>query len=190
MALMNNKFYFADSHSIKQLQENWGWYLALGISLVVLGTLAVLFSYTTTIFSLIYLGVFLMVIGLFEIIQSCTLNKWSTFFLHLFLGILYMVGGFFMLANPMLNALTLTLMMAFFFMVSGISKTVFAAIRPVPHRGWLILNGITSFILGFLVWKEWPFSGFWFIGMLVGIDTIITGWTLIMLSYSAKTIKK
>ena len=175
-----------DELAIKQLQKNSSWFLVLGISLVILGTLAIIFSFYSTIFSIVYLGTFLGIIGIFEIIQSFKLSRWSSFFLHLFLGVLYIVGGIFIVYNPLVNALTLTLLLAIFFVISGILKIIFSFAQKTPHKGWLALNGILTLILGALIWAQWPFSGLWVIGTLVGIDTLFTGWTWIMLSIAAK----
>ena len=59
----------------------------------------------------------------------------------------------------------------------------------IPHKGLLLFNGIITLILGILIWAEWPFSGLWVIGTLVGIDAIFTGWTWILLSLKAKNLK-
>lgn len=179
-----------DSVALKQLKENWKWFLTLGIGLVILGTLAVMFAYTSTLFSLIYLGSFMLVTGGFEVIKSFKINKWSSFFLHLFLGIFYIGSGLFILFYPGLNAITLTLFLAIFFVVSGILRIVFALAKKLPHRGWLIFNGLLTIILGILIWKQWPSSGLWVIGMFVGIDAIVTGWTWIMLSLAARKQSK
>lgn len=183
----NNKLDFQmNSQCLAQLKENSTWYLLLGIGLVILGTLALFFSYTTTVFSVVYLGLLLMTVGVFEIVQAFKVSFWSTFFLHLFLGILFFVGGLFMVLNPTLNAINLTLFLAFFFIVSGILKIIFSFAKNLPHKFWLVLNGIITVILGVLIWQQWPYSGLWVIGMFVGIDAIFTGWTWIMLSLAAK----
>lgn len=166
----------------QQLRENKNWYLFLGASLVVFGTLAVIFALTSTLVSVIYLGILLVILGLFEGIKSFKINRWSNFFLHLFLSILYIVGGIFIMLNPAINALTLTLLLAIFFVISGILKTIFALTQQITHKGWLLLNGLLTLLLGILIWAEWPYSGLWVIGTLVGIDAIITGWTWIMLA--------
>lgn len=184
-----NKFDDINSLSLKQLKENWNWYLILGISLVVVGTLALIFSYATTLFSVIYLGIFLMVIGVIEGIQSFKLSQWSNFFLHLFLGILYFIGGLFLIIYPTINAVSLTLLLAVFLIVSGILKIFFAFTKKTPHKGALIFSGILTVILGCLILYQWPLSGLWVIGMFVGIDAIVTGWTWILLSLQAKKLK-
>lgn len=185
----NNYFdYNLSQECVKQLKENSTWYLILGICMTILGTLALLFSYTTTIFSVVYLGLLLIAVGCFELFQAFKMSKWSTFFLHIFLGVLFIVGGILMVINPTVNAINLTLFLAFFFMVSGIVKIIFACAKNIPHKFWLILNGVLTLILGILIWQQWPYSGLWVIGMFVGIDAIFTGWTWIMLSLAAKKI--
>lgn len=178
----------AQLQSIKQLRENWGWYLTLGISLVVLGTLAIFYSYLSTIFSVIYFGAFLAILGVFEGIQAFKMRKWGTFFLHLFLSALFIIGGAYIVFFPTINAISLTLLLAAFLIASGILKIIFSFDRTIPHRGWLVLNGISSLLLGILIWLQWPLSGLWVIGMLTGIDAIFTGWAWIMLSLSAKKL--
>lgn len=176
--------------SRKQLQQNWGWYFALGACLVVLGTLAMIYSWTTTLFSVIYLGLLLIILGIFEGTQSLKISEWSSSFLHLFLGILYTIGGLFMVWEPAINALSLTLLLSIFFVVSGILKIIFAMINEIPHKIWLIANGIITTLLGLLIWQQWPISGLWAIGLLVGVDMVFSGWTLIMLSFAAKNLNK
>ena len=172
----------------KQLNKNANWFLALGIGLVVMGTLALMFAYTSTIFSVMYFGILLTIMGVFEGIKAFKLSQWSSFFLHLFLGVIYTLAGLFIISNPLVNAITLTLFIAIFFVVSGISRIIFALAKHVPHQNWLILNGIITLLLGILIWAQWPVSGLWIIGMFVGIDAIFTGWAWIMLSLAAKKI--
>lgn len=174
--------------SIKQLQQNWGWFLAVGISLIALGTLAIMYSFTATIFSVEYLGFLLIVLGVLEGIHSFKINLWSNFFLHLFLSLLYIIGGGFILYDPTTSAINLTLLLAIFFVVSGILKIIFASTQVVANKGWLILNGILTFILGIMIWQQWPFSGLWALGTLLGIDMLFTGWGLIMLAFGAKNL--
>lgn len=172
----------------KQLKQNSDWFLMLGIGLVILGTLALIFSFKSTIFSIIYLGALLTIMGFFEGIKALKISQWSSFFLHLFLSILFVITGIFIISNPLVNAITLTLLLAIFFVVSGILRIIFAFAKNVPHKNWLILNGIITLFLGLLIWAQWPVSGLWVIGAFVGIDAIFTGWTWIMLSLTAKKI--
>jgi uncharacterized membrane protein HdeD (DUF308 family) len=177
-----------DGISQQQLKHNAHWFLGLGIGLILLGTVALIFSYWTTLFSVMYFGAFMVIVGIFEGIKSYKMHRWSTFFLHLFLSILYIVGGSFIVWYPTINALSLTLLLSLFFIISGILKIIFVATCQTPHRFWLFANGIITLLLGILILKEWPLSGLWVIGMLLGIETIFTGWTYVMLATIAQKI--
>ncbi len=175
--------------AIKQLKENWNWYLILGITLVALGSLAIIFSFVSTIYSVIYIGIFMVILGLAEGAKSLKITEWGTFFLHLFLSILYVVAGLFIAFHPAINALSLTLLLSISFIIAGILRIFFALTQNVPHKGWLLFNGALTLLLGGLILYQWPSSGLWVIGTLVGIDAIFTGWTWIMLSLVSKNLK-
>jgi len=173
----------------KQLHQHASWFLALGISLVALGSFAIYYSAFTTFVSIFYLGLLLVVLGIFEFVQSTNLSRWSSFFLHLFLGIMYIVGGGLIIAHPLESEINITLLLAFFFIVGGLLKTIFALTHHMVNKGWRILDGIITLLLGILILLQWPESGLWVIGMFVGINMLLTGWTWIMLSYAAKHVK-
>ena len=174
---------------IKQLKENSNWYFWLGLVCVVIGAIALFYSYTTTIFSVLYLGIMLILIGAIEAFQSFKINLWSNFFLHIFVSIFYIVSGIFIVTYPTLSAINLTLIAAFFFIISGIAKMFFAYSQKVAHKNLLAFSGLLTFILGILIWAQWPFSGLWVIGFLVAVDTIFTGIYLIRLSLVAQDLK-
>lgn len=178
-----------DARTVQQLKENSSWFLFLGIGLVVLGALALIYSFAATLFSVIYLGIFLLALGVFEGFKSFKIQYWGNFFLHLALSFLYIVAGIFIIRDPALNAVTLTLLLAICFGISGILKLFFSFSKQTPHRAWLALDGALTLLLGILIWAQWPLSGLWVIGTLVGINAIITGWTWIMLSSTVKNLK-
>jgi uncharacterized membrane protein HdeD (DUF308 family) len=177
-----------DQKALKQLKENSSWYLGLGILSVIVGTLALIYSFVTTIFSVIYIGALLLTMGIIEFAHSFKLTHWNNFFLHIFLGIIFATGGIFIILYPTLNAITLTLALAIFLVVAGLFRIFFSISSKIPHKGWLLLNGLLNIILGVLIWAQWPSSGLWVIGMLVAIDAIFTGWTWIILSVEANRI--
>ena len=74
-------------------------------------------------------------------------------------------------------------------MVGGI----FRALSAVSHRyigwGWMLFSGIVTLALGWMVYKQWPVSGLWFIGLYLGIDMILNGWTWIMLALGSRRLE-
>jgi uncharacterized membrane protein HdeD (DUF308 family) len=173
-------------HKIDQLRKTWGWFLALGILLVILGCFAIAFSYYTTIFSVVIFGVVLFAAGVVQIVQAFLARQWSGLFLSLLLGILYVVTGFICLAKPGMAAVALTLWIAAFCFIAGIFKMATALISRFSQWGWVFFNGLITFLLGVIIFSEWPISGLWVIGLFVGIDLLLDGWTWILLSLGAK----
>ena len=170
------------------VQRNWGWFLALGILQIILGIIALgdAFRIIVTIFSVMMLGWLLIIGGISSIVHAFIERQWSGFFIDLLTGVFYGIAGFMMVANPGAAAITLTLVISMFLMVGGIFRIVQSLVGHLPHRGWVFLNGIVTLILGILIWRQWPLSGLWVIGLFVGIEMLLYGWSLVMLSIAAK----
>jgi uncharacterized membrane protein HdeD (DUF308 family) len=172
-----------------ELKRNWGWFLGLGIALLVLGAIALGASVAMTIVSMVLLGWLLIIGGVLEGIHAFWRERaWGGFFIDLLTGILYVVVGFMVLANPGEAAMALTLLIALFLMFSGLFRIVVALILRFPHWGWLTLHGAVNLVLGIAIWRQWPLSGLWVIGLFVGIDMIFNGWSLVMLGLAAKKL--
>jgi uncharacterized membrane protein HdeD (DUF308 family) len=168
------------------VQRNWGWFLALGIVQIVLGTIALGESFLMTIFSVIMLGWLLIIGGISSIVHAFVERQWSGFFIDLLTGLFYAVAGFMMITNPGESAVTLTLVISMFLIIGGIFRIVEAVMGALPHRGWVLLNGVVTLALGIMIWRRWPLSGLWVIGLFVGIEMLLYGWSLVMLAIAAK----
>ena len=171
--------------SLADFQKNRGWFLALGILLIVAGSLAIIYDVAATLLSVLFFGWLLIIAGAFEAIQAFWQPKWGGLFLHLMVGILAVVVGFHLVSSPAAGALVLTLIMAIYFMVIGIFRIVTAIWVRFPNWGWVFLSGVITFVLGVLIKSQWPMSGLWIIGLFIGIDFIFSGWSYIMLALAA-----
>ncbi len=172
------------------VQRNWGWFLALGIVQIVLGTIALGESVLMTLFSVVMLGWLLIIGGISSIIHAFMERKWNGFIIDLLTGLLYAVVGFMMVANPGELAVTLTLVISLFLMIGGVFRIVEGLVGALPHRGWVLLNGVVTLLLGILIWRRWPSSGLWVIGLFVGIEMLLYGWSLVMLAIAARNLPK
>jgi uncharacterized membrane protein HdeD (DUF308 family) len=172
---------------MEALSRNWGWLLAFGILMIILGVFAIGAPVVATIAVQFALGWILVIGGVAEGIHAFMAQGWRGFLFELLSAILYLVVGVLLLVNPVGGALALTVVLAVFLIVEGIFKTVMALrVRDHGGWGWLLASGILSLVLGFLIWAEWPASGLWIIGLLVGIQLLFTGWSLVMLALAAR----
>ena len=74
-----------------------------------------------------------------------------------------------------------------YFLANGIGEII-AAFQVKPAQGWgfVLFSGIVSVILAFMIWNQWPLSGAWAIGVLVGIQLIFAGLTMITVGSAIK----
>jgi uncharacterized membrane protein HdeD (DUF308 family) len=180
-------------HELELLRHEWWWFLVLGIGLLTLGTISIGSSIAMYYLSLaiaVLFGVLLLVGGIAQVVAAFWAGRWSGFALSLLIGILYIVTGFVIIDKPEVAAETLTLVLAAAFIVSGLFRIIASMALRFTHWGWALLSGSISLVMGILIYKEWPASGLWVIGLFVGIEMIFNGWSWIMLALSLRALPK
>lgn len=170
------------------LKNQAGLLLGLGLAMIVLGSLAVYFTTKATFLSVKLLGWLFLISGFIQLGHAFYSRAWKGFLFELILGVLGIIAGFIILKDPFAGAITLTLLLSFLFIIQGIIRIVFSLTKRFEHWVWILVSGILSVILGFLILYQWPWSGLYIIGLFVGIDLIFNGWALIMLSSYAKRL--
>ena len=165
-----------------EMIHHWGWFLAFGIVLLLLGIAAIVRSISATVASMVFFGWLLVFSSLIEFADAFMVGNWEGFFLHLLAAILFGVVGVLMASRPVISAEALTYLMAMFFLIAGLYQLVVSIWSHLPGWGWQALNGIVSSILGGFVLAEWPVSGLWAIGLFVGIDLVFAGWSWVALA--------
>ncbi len=174
----------------EELRPKWGWFLVLGIALLVLGALALTVPWLTTLSSVLVYGWLLVFGGVFEVVAAFWAKQWRGIFLHLLGGILSAVVGALIVAHPDAGALGLTLLLATLFLVGGLFRVGAAVVLRFPNWGWAAMGGIVTALLGVFVWSAWPLSALWVIGTLVAIELLCRGWAWVMFALAARQVSK
>lgn len=172
----------------QDLVQYWGWFLAFGVGLVALGIAAIARCFTATVASMLFFGWLLLIGCGIEVAQAVLVGQWAGFFYHLLAAILFGVTGFFFVTRPKISAEVATMVMAMFFMIGGLFQMIATLIVVPPNWGWQVADGIISFVLGGLVFAQWPASGLWAIGLFIGIDLIFYGFAWIALALDVRSI--
>ncbi|SDK29412.1 HdeD family acid-resistance protein [Microbulbifer yueqingensis] len=154
---------------------------ALGVLTIILGILAILAPSFTGLSIAMLIGVLVLVGGIFRLIWSFRAGSLGKGLLNLALGVLTIVAGVILLANPILLSGLLTILLVIYFIADGIAElAVGVSARGAGSRGWLILGGIVSILLGVLLWAQFPFSGVWALGILFGIKLFFIGMIMVV----------
>jgi uncharacterized membrane protein HdeD (DUF308 family) len=159
----------------------WGWVLALGIAMILLGSIALGDTLAVTLISILLLGWLLIGAGLLHIIHLVR-NTEARNLWHVLNVIVDLVAGFYFVSHPGLGAVTLTLVLAAFFLASGIMRLIAVFQADLPHKVWPIIDALISITLGAMLWIHWPWTGLWFIGFAVAIGLIFRGWGSVMIA--------
>jgi uncharacterized membrane protein HdeD (DUF308 family) len=175
-------------HELEAIRGKWIWLVALGIALIVLGTVLLGSPVIATLATVTALGILILLGGGIEIVGAFWCQEWSGFFLALLSGVLGVVVGLMLLGNPIQGGIALTILLASFLFVAGIFKTVAAMAHRFEGWGWLVLSGAIDIALGVLIWLELPLSGLTIIGVLVGISLIFRGVSWLMVGFALKRI--
>ena len=147
------------------------------------GILAIFMPFASSIGLVILLGWLILISAVWHLIFAFQTRGLGNILWRALLAIPYGFVGFYMLWHPLLGMLTLTLVLAIFLLFEGVLEIVlYFNIRKVRNAGWVLLDGIITLILGFLIWAHLPSTSVWVIGTLVGISLIFTGISRIMLS--------
>ncbi len=169
-----------------ELKKAWGWLLAWGILLILAGVIGLGYEFAVSVVTTLFVGGLLIAYGVMEVVHAFRHQGWSGFFLFLFGGLLSIVAGGVVWAQPLASLKVLTLLVAAYFLVLGAFRVVGTVSSRHPGWGWGLFNGAVSVLLGLLIWNGWPSSSLWVIGMFVAIDMIFQGWNYVMLAIVAR----
>jgi len=169
------------------LKKNWGWILALGVLLLVLGTIGLYMTLFVTLASVFSFGVLLLVGGAAQIVHAFKAKGWKSIVLSVFIAILYILSGVMVIGNPVAASAILTLMLAGAIIGIGILRIAMSfQLRGFKNWIWPLLSGIVAILMGAVITLQWPISGFWVIGLFVAIEMIMNGWATIAIAVTAK----
>jgi uncharacterized membrane protein HdeD (DUF308 family) len=173
---------------IHEGKRNWGWYMALGIALIVIGVVAIGGDVVgATLISMVVFGALIFIGGIVQIVGAFAARGAGNVILLLLVGILDIVVGWMLMQHPAVGALATTLLLATLFVVGGAYRFVSALWLRFPQYGWAAFSGAVTFVLGLMLWNQWPTSALWFIGFAVGLHFIFAGVAWFSLALKLKT---
>jgi uncharacterized membrane protein HdeD (DUF308 family) len=168
------------AEGLLRVRDRWMWFFGLGAGLVLVGAFAVAAAFLTTLTTVLVFGILLLVGGAVELGSAAVGSGRKGVAVHVTLGLLHLVAGGLMVRHPDRAAEALTLLLAAAFLVGGLLRVGYALTQPVEGRVWMLITGVVAASFGLSIWQQWPESGLWAIGMFIGIDLLLIGWSWVM----------
>lgn len=170
-----------------EMGHRWGWFVGLGLALVVLGTLALINTLAATVASVFTVAILMLFGAGAQIVHALGVRTWSGFFWWLLAGIVYALGGLFALFNPLQASAILTLLLASALIVRGVLRTVVALReRPRKNWGWVLAAGIVTLLAGLVIAIGWPVNSLWVLGLFLAVDLLFQGWSMVALGLALR----
>ena len=168
-----------------------GVYWTIGILLMVLG-LVVLFSPVAAGDLVVKVTALVLVItGLARLAHAFKSQGKAETILSTLLGAVIAGLGVLVWLNPDLGSGFLTILLTIFFLAHGVWKITSAfEYRRFAAWGWLLLSGLVSLVFAWLMWRQWPVSGAWAIGILLGLDLLSTGFVTVLIAMAIKRLRR
>jgi uncharacterized membrane protein HdeD (DUF308 family) len=163
------------------------WFLAFGIVLVVLGLIALFNAVDATLVTTVLVGFALIVGGIAQIVGAF-MEAASTGrrVLQAVVGILYIIVGANIVADPLAGAVALTIVVGIWLLIAGVMRLGVALMQRPPHTWLLVVTGIINLVLGVWIITGIPYSGI-AIGLFVGIELLMAGFLWIALWFAARS---
>ena len=151
-----------------------------GIITIILGILAIASPLIVGLSVALLVGLFVVAGGIARMIWAFRTGSLGKGLLTFAIGGLTLLCGVALVTHPLFASGVLTIILAVYFVLDGVFE-VAAAIRMRPSSGWgwLLVCGVISFLLGLMIWQQFPLSGAWAIGILLGFKLLLVGMTMI-----------
>jgi len=171
------------------VREHWKAFLFEGILLAILGLAAIIVPQLASLAITIFLGWIFLIAGIGGLIITFWARQMPGFWWSLISAALAVLAGLILLARPVQGVLTLTIVVGAYFLAEGAATIMYA----LEHRrelsgrwSWLLVAGLMDILISFIIIAGLPGSAEWALGLLVGINLLFGGATLIGMALAAR----
>jgi uncharacterized membrane protein HdeD (DUF308 family) len=165
--------------------------IGMGIVFILLGMFGIVGQTLFSFMSINVLGAFFIFAGVLQLAHASKSSGWKSAAIQISLALLYIVVGLYTWAFPIPALEVITLWLAAFFFVTGGLRLITAfQHRQFNEWFWLVVSAAISILMGFLVMTGFPESSLWLPGLLIAIELLLQGWSLLFLGLAARSAAK
>jgi len=172
---------------IDGIRENARLAVISGVILIIAGMFAILSPMIAGLSITIMVGVALIIGGIGECFLAFRCGAFGRGLLTFVVGALMVIVGAFMINQPVAGLASITLLLVAYLVAVGVVE-LFMSLQIRPADGWgiMLFNGVITLLLGLMLWRQYPLSGAWAVGVLFGIKMVFSGWVLVFIGRSVK----
>lgn len=165
--------------------------IIFGILVVILGILSISAPLVAGTAVAAIVGFVLIAAGIVRAVWAFKAATFGQGVMAFLFGGITVVAGVLILARPLVGLASLTMLLAAYFVVDGLFAIVASFnLKPEAGWGWVLFDGIITLVLGAMIWRQWPLSGAWAVGVLVGLRLLMAGWAMIFAGSAVRGVSR
>ncbi len=162
-----------------------------GIITILLGMAAIAAPALTGLSIVMSVGVLVILGGILRIMWAFGAGSFGKEALAFAIGALTLLCGVTLVTDPLFASGFLTVLIAAYLYVDGVVEIIGAFRLPAGSgRLWLSISGIASLVLGTMIWRQFPLSGAWAIGVLLGLKLLFSGIVMVAVGVAVRKLAK
>jgi len=166
-----------------------GWLIVAAVLFIVLGAFAIIEPAVAGLGVALLVGWLLIFGGISHFVSAFEGGGARRVLFEILAGVVFVIGGYYMVTHPLLALSTLTLLLAAVILAAGVCEVItYFRLRSEQASGWMLFNAIVALSVGALIWLHWPASAVWAIGTLVGVNLLLTGITRLMVGLTGRRL--
>jgi uncharacterized membrane protein HdeD (DUF308 family) len=174
---------------LKAARKFSGWLIVAAILFIALGVFAIIEPAVAGLGVALLVGWLLIFGGISHFVSAFEGGGARRVIFQILAGVVFLIGGYYLLTHPLLALGTLTLLLAAVILAGGVCEIItYFRLKNEQASGWMLFNGIIALILGALIWLHWPSSSVWAIGTLVGVYLLLTGITRLVVGLTGRRL--
>jgi uncharacterized membrane protein HdeD (DUF308 family) len=170
-------------------RTHWKALLIEGILLTICGVAAILLPLLASLTITILLGWLLILTGATALALTFWARQLPGFWWSLLSAVVALFAGVVLLVWPLQGTVTLTLIVGAYFLAEGVVTIMYALEhrRELSERwGWLFAAGLADLLVAAVIISGFPGTAAWAIGLLVGLNLLFGGASLIGVALGAR----
>ncbi|WP_336966121.1 HdeD family acid-resistance protein [Sphingobium aquiterrae] len=165
----------------------WGWFVAVGAALTLLGGIASANLLLSTVTATFMVGGFMFAGGVLQLAHAFGVRRRGRVVFWALSGLLYLIAAAGILYDPLFAAALLTLFVAISLGASGIVRVALAIGTSTKGRGWVLASGLVSLAAAVVIAIGWPVNALWMLGLILAIDLLFQGISLMLLGFTLRS---
>ena len=176
-----------DAGLMDGIKKNAGLTVISGVILIIAGTFAIMSPLVAGVSITILVGAMLAISGVSQCFLAFKTGAFGRGLMVFLVGVMMTIVGIYMMNQPVAGLATLTIILMWYLLATGVFEII-VSFQLKPASGWALelFNGVVTLLIGIMLWRQFPLSGAWAIGILFGIKMIFSGWAFVFIGRSVK----